>query len=173
MSSPSIGFSKAGFNGNLIDYVIIDVQADLAYQESAKKQERVRSARIAEKQQAAVDGLAFTPRCPSWIKAEVGHKPVLIEERAATVRRIFQLAVDGIGYKRIVNTLIAEGRHPFISEKGKQGRIWSPEYIQKTLHSRAVLGEYQPHKLVNGERVPEGEAIAEFYPKVVDQSIFG
>ena len=54
-------------------------------------------ASIAEKQQAAVDGLAFTPRCPSWIKAEVGHKPVLIEERAATVRRIFQLAADGIG----------------------------------------------------------------------------
>lgn len=43
---------KAGFNSNLIDYVIIGVQADLAHQESQKKSERIQSAKDASKEKA-------------------------------------------------------------------------------------------------------------------------
>ena len=58
---------KAGFNNNLIDYVIIGVQADLANQESAKKAERVRSARLKEKETARQTGIALF-RVPSWVR---------------------------------------------------------------------------------------------------------
>jgi DNA invertase Pin-like site-specific DNA recombinase len=163
---------KAGFNNNLTDYVIIGVQADLAIQESAKKADRVLSVRKGEREQAAVDKLAFTARCPSWIKAEAGHKPVIIADRAATVRRIFQMAAEGIGAKRIVRALIAEDRQPFASEKGGQGKHWTPEFVLRILHNRATIGHFQPHRLLNGERTPEGDEIRDFYPAVVDQSLF-
>jgi DNA invertase Pin-like site-specific DNA recombinase len=162
---------KAGFNNSLVDYMLIGVQADLAYQESAKKAERVSSA-WSSKKAKAVNGLAITPRCPSWIKAEMGKAPVVIEKRAKIVRRIFELASLGLGCKKIVRSLISEGHAPFTSDKGKQGMKWTPEFIQTTLRNRSVLGEYQPHRLVNGERIPEGEVIPDFYPAVVEPSLF-
>jgi DNA invertase Pin-like site-specific DNA recombinase len=162
---------KAGFNNNLIDYVIIGVQADLANQESAKKAERVRSARLAEKAKARATGIAVF-RVPSWIRVERGAKPAVIPERAATVRRIFELASFGLGCKKIVRSLETENRKPFTSRKGKQGQKWTPEFITVTLGNRAVLGEYQPHRLLDGKRLPEGEPIADFYPPVVERSLF-
>jgi hypothetical protein len=39
--------------------------------------------------------------------------------------------------------------------------------VQKILRNRAVLGEYQPHKIVEDKRVPVGEAVADYYPAVV------
>jgi len=86
------------------------------------------------------------------------------------VRRIFELAGLGLGAKRIVRTLEKEGRKPFAV--GKYGQEWTPEFVGKTLGNRAVLGEYQPHRLVNGKRVPLGEPILDFYPAVVSQTEF-
>ena len=139
------------------------MQADLAYQESAKKAERVGSAWRSKKAKAA-DGLAITARVPAWLRAEIGSKPVLIPDRAETVRRIFRLAGVGLGCKRIVRTLEAEGRAPFLSAGGKQGTAWTPEYVRVILSSRSVLGEARFYRLENGQRVPEGEPLPEILP---------
>ena len=61
---------KLGFNSNLTDYIIIGVQADLAYQESLKKAERV-SAAWAEKKDAAIaSGTPFGKSLPVWLTIE-------------------------------------------------------------------------------------------------------
>jgi hypothetical protein len=146
------------------------VNGSSANEYSKKLSARVLSARASEREKARETGLSITARVPSWLKAEIGKKSVLIPERAATVKRIFELAGAGMGCKRIVNTLNAERRKPFTSAKGKQGQKWTPEFVQKTSSNRAVLGEYQPHKLVGSKRVPVGEPIPDYFPAVVTPS---
>jgi DNA invertase Pin-like site-specific DNA recombinase len=143
------------------------VDGSSANEYTKKLSERVSSARAAERERARATGLAVTAKVPAWLKAEVGRKAVAIPEHAQTVARIFELAGIGLGAKRIVRALEEEKRRPF----GKN-REWSPEYVQKILCSRAALGEYQPHKLVNGKRAPVGEPISDFYPAVVTPSAF-
>jgi DNA invertase Pin-like site-specific DNA recombinase len=143
------------------------VNGSTANEYTKKLSERVLSARASERERARATGLAVTAKVPAWLKAEVGKKAVAIPEHARTVARIFELAGLGLGAKRITRTLAAEKRRPF-----GRNTEWSPEYVQKILRSRAVLGEYQPHKLVGKRRVSVGEPIADYYPAVVTPTAF-
>jgi hypothetical protein len=145
---------------------LVDAELGRAWKESVYKSDRG-SATWQNKKAKAVNGLAITRAAPAWLTVEkVGTKPIVLEKRAATVRRIFALAGLGMGAKRIVRRLVADGIPSFDNGKTK-GKAWSPEYVQKVLGNRAVIGEYQPHKLVDGKRVPVGEAICDYYPAVV------
>jgi DNA invertase Pin-like site-specific DNA recombinase len=152
---------------NLAIVVPTVVNGSRANEYTKKLSERVSSARAAEREKARATGLAVTAKVPAWLKAEVGKKAVAIPEHAKTVARIFELAGLRLGAKRIVRALEEEKRRPF----GKNTE-WSPEYVQKILRSRAVLGEYQPHKLVGKKRVPVGEPISDYYPAVVTPLAF-
>jgi DNA invertase Pin-like site-specific DNA recombinase len=143
------------------------VESSTANEYTKKLSERVLSARASEREKARATGLAVTAKVPAWLKAEVGRKAVAIPEHAKTVARIFELAAVGLGAKRITRTLEEEKRRPF-----GRNTEWSPEYVQKILRSRAVLGEYQPHKLAGKRRVPVGEPIPDYYPAVVTASAF-
>jgi hypothetical protein len=145
---------------------LVDAELGRAWKESVYKSDRGRQTWQNKKANAG-NGLAITRCAPAWLTVEkVGAKPVVVAKRAVSVRRIFPLAVLGLGCKRIVRTLVSEG-HPSFDNGKKRGKGWSPEYVQKILGSRAVLGENQPHKLVDDKRVPVGEAIANYYPAVV------
>jgi hypothetical protein len=150
---------------------LVDAELGRAWRESVYKSDRG-SLTWQNKRANAVNGLAITRCAPAWLTVEkVGAKPVVLLERAAAVRRVFALAWLGLGCKRIVRTLVSEGFPSFDNGK-KRGKGWSPEYVQKILRNRAVLGEYQPHKLVDDERVdnkrvPVGEAIVNYFPAVV------
>ena len=154
--------------------ILTAVRGILAKEHSRKLSVRVKAARSNERDQAREDGLAFTSLCPSWCIATPGQKIVLIESRAATVRRIFELAAEGLGCRRIVKTLEAEKREPF--SVGSRGSKWAPEFVHRLLNNRSVLGEYQPHKLAqsNGKtvRVLNGEPIEHFFPTAVTQSLW-
>jgi DNA invertase Pin-like site-specific DNA recombinase len=152
---------------NLAIVVPTVVNGSSANEYTKKLSQRVSSARASEREKARATGLAVTAKVPAWLKAEKGKKAVAIPEHAKTVARIFELAGLGLGAKKITRTLEAEKRHPF----GKN-TAWSPEYVQKILRSRAVVGEFQPHKLYGKKRVPIGEPIPDFYPLVVTPSAF-
>jgi hypothetical protein len=145
-------------------YMLIGVHADLAFQESSKKSERIGSAWQAKKGRA-VDGKALTAQVPQWLKAEKGKPVTIIGERAETVRKIFQLAALGLGNTRIIRKLMADGDRPFL--RGKMGVNWTPSYITKLLSARSVLGEYQRHKYINGKRIPVGDPLPDFFPSVI------
>ncbi|MFZ2285832.1 MAG: recombinase family protein, partial [Bacteroidales bacterium] len=50
---------------------------------------------------------------------------------------------------------------------------WRKSYIEKILNNnRAVIGEYQPHVIVGGKRIPEGDPIQNYYPVVVNEKKF-
>jgi len=104
---------KAGFNRNITDYIIIGVQADLAYQESQKKSERVQSAKDANKEKAK-DGYLYTSNLPAWLAVQDGKIVEATEENisnfkdnkrhhvpASVVKEVFSLAAQGVGSDNI------------------------------------------------------------------------
>jgi hypothetical protein len=40
------------------------------------------------------------------------------------------------------------------------------------LRNRATIGEHQPKRIQNGKRVPYGDPISNFYPAVIEESLF-
>ena len=146
---------------SFVDLLQIGVEIDRGNSESANKSDRIGKAWRMKKAKA-VDRNAITASTPHWLRATRGEKVVEIPDRAATIRKIFQLAALGLGGTRIIKKLIADGDKPF----GNTSR-WNLGYIQAILANRAVIGEYQPLCHKNGKKIPEGDPIPDFYPRVV------
>jgi hypothetical protein len=91
----------------------------------------------------------------------------LIPERVDIVKRIFRLSTDGVGTYSIVKTLNRDGIPPFGRSNG-----WNESYIEKIVKNRAVLGEYQPHAVIDGKRRPVGDPVQGYYPAVVSEDEF-
>jgi DNA invertase Pin-like site-specific DNA recombinase len=145
------------------------VKAQLAHEESQKKADRIGAA-WRRKRNRLADGerLVMTRRAPAWVTVE-GSPPafVLIDERAAVVRRIFEDTVAGYGKHSIARRLNEEGVATFGRASG-----WHPSYIQKILASAAVLGEMQPGKKARGGmRELVGEPIHDYYPAAIDADL--
>src|SRR5262249_17925920 len=60
---------------------------------------------------------------------------------------------------------------PVISIK-KNSKAWYSSYVLKILQNPAVIGHYQPCKVVNGKRVPVGEILTDYFPPVVPDRLF-
>jgi hypothetical protein len=150
---------KAGFNDNLIDVMIMAVQADLARQESEKKSQRIGSAWNAKKRRVIANGEFYTNRLPAWLEVRDG-KIVEVQEAkgsgkgqkvpADVVREIYRLSAQGIGSHNICRKL----------QHLKLSRSW----VKDVLINRAVLGEFK--------MVASGEVVPGYFPQVVSQSDF-
>jgi hypothetical protein len=53
-----------------------------------------------------------------------------------------------------------------------QAPKWHPHVIRQLLANRAVMGHFQPHKLVDGKRVKDGPELEHFYPAVINEGLF-
>jgi DNA invertase Pin-like site-specific DNA recombinase len=134
----------------------IEIELEQAKQYSDNLSKRVTAAwqfmRDDERQ-----GVLRHSRLPPWLKVvgegKKGRRAVVDEAKAAIVRRIFDLIIGGMGIKRVVATLIAEGVPPIT------GRSWSRTGIRRILTSRAVLGERQPMRGRGKNAVPDGDPI--------------
>jgi DNA invertase Pin-like site-specific DNA recombinase len=140
--------------------IIMIVEISRGNSESAVKSKRLGDAWEEKRKLARESGTPLTRRLPSWVKLE-GGKLVAIPEKAAVVRRIYQLAGGGYGTLRIVAKLNKEGVAPI-----SKGAKWSKAYIEKILGDRRALGEYQPCR---GDGTPEGDPIPDYYPAVVTE----
>ena len=103
----------------------------------------------------------MTRRLPGWVE-ECGGKLRLIPTAAATVKRIFQLAIAGYGQTRIVRQLSNDGTPTM----GGSGR-WIRSYIHAILTDRRALGELQPRKRADGS--DDGPPIPNYFPAVVTE----
>jgi DNA invertase Pin-like site-specific DNA recombinase len=142
--------------------------------ESAIKSERVGGA-WAEKKRRARSGesqvatrrmgegrKAMTLMLPLWV-AQQGGRLVLVPERAATVRLIYELAAGGWGITGILRKLSAEKVPAF----GKGA--WSRPYIYNILRDRRAVGELQP-RFRDGK--PDGDPIPGYYPACVTEAVW-
>lgn len=137
-----------------------------ANEESRTKSMRISAAWKNKRDHAGTKKL--TSMAPKWLRVSDDRlRFEAIEERVVVVRRIFQLAVDGHGVFAITNILNRELVPTFGQSNG-----WNESYVEKILKTRAVLGEFQPHSFVDGKRKPVGEPIADYYPVIIDETLF-
>ncbi len=114
-----------------------------ANEESAMKARRLKAAWQGKRLKAAEAPL--TSRCPAWLQLKTDRSGfVVIKDRAAVVRRVYRMLLDGHGQERIAAALNGEKVPTFGS-----AAMWHRSYIQKltgnpatirvTLESRSVI----------------------------------
>ena len=152
-------------DGNFTDLIISLTILSRANEESRMKSSRVSAAWAAKRDRAGQEKL--TKICPTWLRLSDDRKTFMpIKERVAVVRRIFELAATGMGQNKIAKTLNT-GEVPTL----RGGSRWHISSVKKILDSRAVIGEFQPGKMVNGKRQML-EPIPDYFPAIVPMEVY-
>jgi DNA invertase Pin-like site-specific DNA recombinase len=137
-----------------------------AHEESRTKSIRVRAAWANKRKNASTSPL--TAQCPGWLKLSSDRtKYEVIRQRADLVLSIFRDSAAGMGNYSITRRLNQARVQPFGSSRG-----WRSSSVNKILTNRAVLGEFQPHRLVDGRRVPDGDPVQDYFPTIIDEQLF-
>jgi DNA invertase Pin-like site-specific DNA recombinase len=157
-----------------VDVILAITELSRGNSESARKSERV-SAAWENKRAAARAGAlqpprkkdgavlkAMTARLPAWVRLTPAGEMELVPEAAGAVRRIFRLAGDGYGVKRILRKLEADEVPPIGT-----GPKWVRGYLNRILNDRRAVGEYQPRKRKGG--AADGEPVPGYFPAVVTE----
>ncbi len=140
-----------------------------ANEESETKSKRIQAAWDRKHKEAMETGKPKSARCPAWLKLSPDRsKYELIESNAIIVRRMFQMAIDGQGKRRISDTFNKEGVPPF-----GRGTRWHASYITKVLYSKSCIGVYETNLRIRGKRTKDKlEGIENYFPPVVDKSTY-
>ena len=151
-----------------------------ANEESALKSARVAAARERQRQKFASEEpltQAYTRQLPGWLYWNDDTKTVEpIPERAAIVRKIFELADSGMGQHRIAGWLNENAGEPWGRGKRKGAR-WHRSYVRKILTNAAVVGTFTPHII---QRDPDTrqklrkplDAIHHRFPAIIERELF-
>jgi len=138
-----------------------------AHDESATKSKRIGDAWQAKRNRREA---VLTTECPSWLAPRADRSGFdIIEDKASSVRRVFEMTVGGYGNSTIVRLANTEGwTHP------GRAKTWNQSIISKLVRNRACIGEYQPQKRDSetGKKGPTGSAWTGHYPSVVSDEIF-
>lgn len=157
------GAENADFKDLLYPMVVLS----RAHEESVAKSFRVGKAWANKRKN--IHHRKLTKVCPAWLKLNTDSNSFeVIPGRDDVVKRIFDLADSGYGSYSIGRILNNEGVLPF-SENSKG---WHASYITRILNNRSVLGEFQPHKLVNGTAEPDGDIVPDYFPHLIDEEQF-
>lgn len=160
-------YDRESLNRNMMGLQYSLMQMSLAHEESAKKAERLAHAWVGKR--AKIKEKPLTRQLPAWLKIE-GGKIVIDEEKAAVVRRMVKLALDGHGLGAITQKMNAE------FQGLARVKYFQRSYVFKILHSRALIGEFQPHRNVfkdgKKSREPVGEPIHDYYPALLNERAF-
>jgi DNA invertase Pin-like site-specific DNA recombinase len=139
-----------------------------AHEESQLKSQRVGAAWANKRVRAETKSQPQTKWCPAWLRLSNDRSRYeIVLARADVIRSIFEESVAGIGIFKISKRL-NERRVPLMGKSNG----WHPSYVAKILSNRAVIGEYQPHKLVGGKRKPVSDPIKDYFPRVIDDDLF-
>jgi DNA invertase Pin-like site-specific DNA recombinase len=116
-------------------------------------------------------GRILTSECPRWLSVnsdKMGFS--IIEDRAESIRKVFELRIGGYGISSIMTRANSEGW-----EVPGNGNTWHTSLIARLLLNRSLVGEYQPFKNDkndDGKRAADGEPILNYYPVVIDETTF-
>lgn len=149
----------------IVETLLIMIRAN---EESKTKSQRVRAAWANKRKTASEKKL--TARVPSWLRLTDDRKEFeILEDRAAVVRRIYALYVEGMGFDLIAKTLNREDVPPL--DRGTQ---WHRSAIVKLLNSETPLGTYTPHTIEfeEGRKVRRpATPVRDYYPNIVDPEV--
>lgn len=152
-------------------FIMVVLLFQRAHEESATKAKRLRAAWEGKRQRIANgEAVRLTSRAPQWLRpSSDGVSFEVIPERAKVVRRIFQMALDGIGKWSICEALNTEGVPVFGT-----GQFWHASYIDKILNNPATYGTLTPFTS-RSERKADRDAcdpVEDYYPAVVERETF-
>ncbi|MCM3565557.1 recombinase family protein [Hydrogenophaga intermedia] len=136
-----------------------------AHDESVGRSKRIRE--IHQAKRARRDPAIFG-QGPAWVvRKPDGSGWDLKPGMAESIRRVFELSIQGVGSTAIARLANAEGWvAPAKVER------WNTTLPNKLLRNRAVLGEYEPKEMKGSTRVTMGEVWTDYYPRVVDEDTF-
>ena len=149
---------RAEDSGNMLSLLEPLFIFSRAHEESAIKSLRSAGAWEAARRKVRADNAPTQAQPPAWIVRTAGgwqFRP----DKLALVRHIAELCRAGLGSGQIAARLTASGT-PTLSGRGK----WTGKVICQVLTRRTIIGEFQPCRLVNGKRVPDGPALQNHYP---------
>lgn len=115
---------------------------------------------------------------PGWLYREAKDKPWQVdEEKAAVVRKVFELAAAGFGSKAISRKANEEG-WPVPTRLNMTDGRWHGQMPGQLLRNRAVLGEHQ-HRIRTHEAHSQswqgllaGAPIPDYYPRIVSEELW-
>ena len=165
-------YSKETISENYILLMGSLTHMQLAHDESKKKSQRLSASWDNKRAMAQNSGKKLTKKCPGWMTLNKSTNEFeLIPERVKIVELMFQMAIDGLGKRKIAEHLNKTEVPTF----GKS-QFWHSTYVTKVLDSRSVLGELQLYKFhtIDGERkrLPDGEPISDYYPRIISDETF-
>lgn len=140
------------------------------HEESQTKSERI-SAVAKRKRELAREGRGhITSITLGWIDAkriDASRYEFTLNQHAETVKAIYDMATRGLGATVIARKLNADGIPAFKSKDG-----WYQSVIKALLTRQDVIGAFQPHRIVDGKRVPDGDPITDYFPAAIDKDLF-
>jgi DNA invertase Pin-like site-specific DNA recombinase len=156
--------------GELYEILGVMIRAN---EESTTKSMRLKAARKSNREAARRGQEILTGHFVKWVKPNDQSSGFeIIPERAEVIKQIFELTLAGWGSRKIAKDLNIKG----IPSWGKSNG-WRESYIKKIIRNPAVIGICQPYVIKDDEydkrvRVPEGEPIIGYYPRVISDEIF-
>jgi DNA invertase Pin-like site-specific DNA recombinase len=160
----NVEYTKENINANIGPlFASISIMCR-ANEESETKSKRLAQAWDAKR--AKIDKKKLTSRCPAWLRLNRSKTAFeIIPGRDEVIKTIFQMKLAGSGPSLIAKTL--NETCEWLPPNG-----WRESYVVKILRFSAVIGEYQPHKMVEGKRVAVGPVIADYFPEVVSKDVY-
>jgi DNA invertase Pin-like site-specific DNA recombinase len=140
---------------------------DRSNSESERKSKLIADAWASKRKNTQKTGALLTHKFPAWLTYDdLKKKFIPIKPRVAVIKQIFELAGDGQGKTKIVKELHRRRIPAF------KGRTWATSSVQRLLHNRELIGEYQPHRIEQGRRVPHGDPVQGYFPVVIAPETF-
>lgn len=144
-----------------ISLIVSIIYMSRAHEESATKSSRVKAAWESKRKEAANTQKIMSAMAPAWLKPNADRTKWIVDKRkAATVREIFSLALNGNGTPTIAR-LLNEKKTPTMQTAAH----WSFGTVSAILKNPAVIGKLSPKKT-------GGEPITSYYPSIVSETQF-
>lgn len=149
------------------------VRLQMNHEESAKKADHSRAKWQARRALMISTKKPVTALCPAWLRLnEDRSRYEVFDDRDATVRLIFDMADEGMGSHRIARALNDRSIAPWPRFANRTPKAWSRGTIVRMLTDISVTGDHQPMRNDGDKRVPEGDPIRGYYPRVIEPDQF-
>lgn len=134
------------------------------YEESKIKSQRISAAWEAKRKN--IDKKPLTARCPAWLTLK-DDTFIIDKKKVKVISLIYDLYLKGNGVFTITKILNNKNIKTF---SGKQ--LWQHSAVKRLLHNIAVIGQYEPHIMVDGKRTATGEIIENYFPPIINKKTF-
>lgn len=172
-------YSEESVDKNFTELIVSIAVMSRAHEESLSKSDRRRDTWNEQKRKAEA-GHKITRKLPFWLELpDAAGEFVVVEEAAAVVRRVFELAKAGLGYHKVAQTLNADGvpspaaRTYEKAQKYGVARTWATSSVGYLLKNEAVIGNLvMPAATVKDGEAPVPTRIDGYYPRIIDDELF-